>query len=129
MKTIELIQLSESELAPKLKQMKLKELEGHGQKLLAKFVQLEDSDSQSGDTSYSKLLANVIRQVPKLDENSADGRRDRFSEMKRFIKDFIQSTDVPKVVSEAEYEDLLSRLTIVLMVVVTSKFQAIHNKS
>ena len=64
MKTHELISAPESELAPKLKVMKIKELERHAKKILVGL----------GGGSYEAIISSVINIVPSLE----GGDEDRF---------------------------------------------------
>lgn len=110
MKTFELMQTPESVLAPKLKVMKLKELEKHATKILANL-----------GASYEDVLRVLIKAVPKLDE----GKTDRLQAVKNIVRDL-----VPTASNESDVDDkLIERVTVILIVIITRKLQKIMSQT
>jgi len=110
MKTFELMQTPESVLAPKLKVMKLKELEKHATKILANL-----------GASYEDVLRVLIKAVPKLDE----GKTDRLQVVKNIVRDL-----VPTASNESDVDDkLIERVTVILIVIITRKLQKIMSQT
>ncbi len=106
MKTQQLITLEENKLAPLIKDMKVKELEKHAQKLLGML----------GAKEFDAMMLAVIKQV----QVQASDNQQRFEQMRDLVKAHLPSGDY--------HEDILNRLTVILTVLVTKKFHAIHNE-
>jgi hypothetical protein len=106
MKTLEVIRASEAALAPLLGEMKLKELEKHGQNLVRIL----------GGEDYRVVLYRVIKALPGLSEQPAD----RFQALQAMLQELL-----PK---SPQQPDVLAKLTVILTRVVTLKFSAIHEK-
>lgn len=107
MKTLELMQTPESVLAPKLKVMKLKELERHATKMLVNL----------GQPDYDEVMRVLIRAVPKLDESKID----RLSAVKNIVRGLVPTASNQSNVDDA----LIERLTVILVVIITRKLQKI----
>ena len=99
--------LDETTLVSSLKAMKTKELERHAEKLLSKM----------GACSYQNILATLIRVVPTLDPKA-----DRFVEFKRKLVELEPFSDY----SGEDRDKLVDRCAIILMLIITQKFQKIH---
>lgn len=109
MKTHEILSAPEAKLAPALADLKIKELERHASKLL----------SSKGNADYNAVMQAVIRALPKLESEG----QERFKEVQNLIHVHfnLASTAVP--VSE----DVLQRITVIIMVIISKKFDRIHN--
>ena len=107
MKTQELLKTPESELAPALKTMKIKELEKHARKIL----------TQYGCESYDKLMVELIKLFQSL---PSDGNR--FDTVKQTVVKYLNDSEDSK--------NGLERLTALITVLITKRFQEVHlNKS
>ena len=109
MKTLELLNGSESEIAPKLKALKIKELEAHSKKLSSKL----------GADNYDVVLAAVIKVVPQL-KSGQDGLS--------IIKSIVAEQILLQSKMQSVDAHVLERLAIVMMVLVTKKFLKIHKE-
>ena len=104
LKTLEILNLSESELTTEIKKMKLKELEKHAGKLLKAL----------GQENYSGVLSVVIKAVPKLGQAGAD----RFQALQEVIRKIL-----PLRGMETRHDQhTLERLALIMMVIVTRKY-------
>ncbi len=110
MKTHDVLSLSEGDLTQKLKLMKIKELERHAQKILKK----------CGQPAYAKVLAAVIKAVPGLNNSATN----KFADVQAIIRSHISLSRL-----EACDEGLIQRLTVIIMMIITIKFKAIHTSS
>ncbi|MFT7558810.1 MAG: hypothetical protein ACI93R_000713 [Flavobacteriales bacterium] len=108
MKTLLVLNESEESLAPKLKVMKLKELERHAKKICTGL-------SESFD--YEVLIRNVIKRVPNLTQDVGD----RFKTVQDLIVSDLYSIDAEAQVNE----ETVRRLAVILMVIITKKFEKI----
>jgi hypothetical protein len=105
MKTLELIRMAEAQLVPCLKEMKLKELEKHGQNLVRLL----------GGEDYRLVLSRVIKILPTLTlEPQA-----RFEQLNLAIAPLLSKSN--------NQQELLAKLGIILTLVVRLKFSAIHD--
>jgi hypothetical protein len=107
MKTLEVLNVSEAELTAEIKKMKLKELEKHADKLL----------KAMGQSDYDGVLTVVIKSVPKLGELGAD----RFVALQGVIRKLLPESAVGK----DHDQHTLERLALIMMVVVTRKYDEI----
>jgi hypothetical protein len=105
MKTHELIAMPESELVTRLRQMKIKELERHAAKLVAK-----------RGAEYPAVLAAVTRAVPDLNS----GAEDRFERFQQVISQQLACDD------SAQSRELLKRVAVIMMLVIQKQFEKIH---
>lgn len=105
MKTLELIRTPEAQLVHSLKEMKLKELEKHGQNLVRLL----------GGEDYRLVLRTVIKILPTLTQEP----QERFN--------LLNAALLPLLSKAAEQADLLAKLSIILTLVVRLKFSAIHD--
>ncbi len=105
MKTLELIRAPEAQLVLTLKEMKLKELEKHGQNLVRLL----------GGEDYRLVLRSVIKVLPSLSQEPTA----RFTSLTQAL--------APLLPKAHEQADLLAKLSIVLTLVVRLKFTAIHD--
>lgn len=108
MKTHELLAASEEELSPQLKTMKLKELERHANKIL----------NNLGCPDYDDVLRVVIKAIRALESDNDD----RFSSLQDTIKN-----QLPLASNDDNEANTISRLTILMTMIVTKKFEKIHN--
>lgn len=110
MKTHEILSTPEAKLAPALADIKLKELERHATKLLR----------SKGNADYDEVLRAVIRALPKLESEGAQ----RFSEVQNLIHVHfaLPSTSAPVT------DDVLQRITVIIMMIISKKFDEIHSK-
>lgn len=88
--------------------MKLKELEKHAQNIIGKL----------GGDNYDEMLRAVIKAIPNLD--TSDETAQRYKTIQSLIQSHITKN------SDTGNMDLMERLTVILMVIVAKKFQAIH---
>lgn len=105
MKTLELIRASEAQLAPMLKDMKLKELEKHGENLVRIL---------GGGNGYAEVLRQGIKAIPTLEPGA-----DRFAALQSLLR--------PQLKLSNEQPDILAKLTVILSLVIAHKFRAIHD--
>lgn len=110
MKTHDILTITESELAPKLKYLKIKELERHTQKILA----------QLGQKKYDTFMSLVIKAIPTLEGEYSQ----RFEELKHLIKSQLPAAND----YTATDEETIRRLTVITMLLVSKKFNAILSK-
>lgn len=104
MKTNELLSATEAELVPKLRMMKIKELERHAAKLLKKI-----------GAEYSHVLAEVTKAVPQLGaETNAFGR--------------IQETVSTCGQADAD-KKIIERTAVIMMVIIKKQFVKIHSQN
>lgn len=108
MKTHEILTLTESELAPKLKQLKVKELERHAQKIL----------KQLGQTNYDQTMSTIIKAIPNLDKNN-----NSYQELQLLITGLLSSQNT----LSTNKTEIISRVTVIIMLLIAKKFDAIHN--
>ncbi len=104
MKTLELIRAPEAQLVLALKEMKLKELEKHGQNLVRLL----------GGEDYRLVLRSVIKILPSLSQEPSA----RFEALNQALS--------PLLYKAADQAELLAKLSIILTLVVRLKFAAIH---
>jgi hypothetical protein len=114
MKTLELIRAPEAQLVQHLKEMKLKELEKHGQNLVRLL----------GGEDYRLVLRQVIKTLPALvpsasTETPSSSQTTSFEQLNQALAPLL-----PKALEQA---DLLAKLGIILTLVVRLKFKAIHD--
>ena len=115
MKTRELLAAPEAELAPKLKVMKLKELERHVTKILGSY-----GIDKGGNQAYDSLIAAVIKAVPGL----KSGDKASFDTVQGIVKDYL----LLAANDSAEDKALLERLSAIVMVIISKKFQKIMSE-
>lgn len=109
MKTHELLATPESQLVPQLRNMKLKELEKHAEKLLKRF----------GQPDYDAVMRTLIRAIPELGVNE----QDRYQAVQGLVKSHLALDDQ----AQAESKDAVQRITVILMVIIKKKFMQIHH--
>ncbi|WP_370979802.1 hypothetical protein [Agaribacterium sp. ZY112] len=107
MKTHELVKASEAELTQALQVMKIKEIERHAAKLFERL----------GQPDFASVLSVFIKAIPKI--NQQDG--DRFAQTKGLIRGLLPSASN----ESAEDDDLVSRLAVMLMVLVSKKYEKV----
>lgn len=114
MKTLELLNAPEATLTASIKQMKLKELEKHAGKILKAL----------GQNDYEGVLAVVIKAVPNLGAEAEGESVDRFSALQAVIRKLLPEAN------EGEHHDqhTLERLALIMMVIVTRKYEDILAK-
>lgn len=104
MKTLEVLNVSESMLTAEIKSMKLKELEKHAGKLLKAL----------GQNDYDGVLSVVIKAIPKL----GDSGKDRFSALQAVIRKMLPASGLKR----SDDQHTLERLTVIIMVIVSRKY-------
>lgn len=110
MKTLEVLSASEAELSARLKEMKIKELELHAKKILVKL----------GQDNFDGVMSAVIKLLPTLENEG----QDRFQEVKSLIR-----SKLPVASNDSEEASgMLERLSIIIVVLITKKFQKIHKE-
>lgn len=112
MKTREILTADEKTVSTALKGMKIKTLERHAQKILG----------QLGQDNYDAVMAAVIKIVPQLTRETGG---DRFTIVQNVITEQLPvvSSDSPK--SDNAKQEVLVRLTVVVMVIIAKKFTKI----
>lgn len=110
MKTREVLTTEEAVLVPKLKQMKIKDLERHAQKILR----------SQGQSDYQQVIAAVIRAVPTLEVGSTQA----YQGIQSIIKTFLPHSD-----SETSTQAIVERLAAIILVLLAKKFQKIHESN
>lgn len=115
MKTRDILTADEASVSAALKTMKIKTLERHAQKIL----------TQLGQDDYDAVMAAVIKIVPNLTRETTG----RFDTVKQKIAEQlpVASCDNPK--SAQAQQDILVRLTVVVMVVIAKKFTKIMKET
>lgn len=111
MKTREILTADEKAVSAALKEMKIKTLERHAQKILA----------QLGHNDYDAVMAAVIKIVPRLSREAGD----RFDIVKKLIAEQLPAVSSDGAKSEQAKQDVLVRLTVVVMVIIAKKFTKI----
>lgn len=107
MKTLELAEMPEAQLVPLLKDMKLKELERHAQKIL----------TNMGQPDYDKVLSVLIRALPKMTGEKID----RFTAVQNVVKGLLPTASNDSSVDS----HLLDRLAVILSMIIKRKFDRI----
>lgn len=111
MKTHEILTTSEANLVAQLKDMKIKELERHAEKLL----------NGNGQPDYDAVMLAVIQAVPNLNSNNPDC----FLTVQRIVR-----SHLPVASNDASEDvNLVERITVILMVIIKKKFQKIHTSA
>ena len=105
MKTQDILTLPEAKLAPQLAHLKVKELERHAQKILLK----------NGGGDYNQLIRTIIQTIPKLSAESDTP----YQEVQKLVRAELEHSYA--------INDIAERLSVIIMVIVTKKFQKIHN--
>lgn len=105
MKTHDILHTPENELAPKLKNLKEKELDRHGRKLMEKL----------GPSDFDSILGKLIKSLPHFQQN-------QFEQVKMWLQEQIPVRDCP----HEEEEGIMNRLTIIMVLLITQKFEKIH---
>ena len=110
MKTHEVLSSSEAQLTAQLRDMKIKELERHSKKILVTL----------GQPDFDAVMSAVIKALPEMDQEQAD----RFSAVQELIK-----ATLPAASNDSPLDDkLIERLAIIIVVLITKKFQKIHRE-
>lgn len=110
MKTHEVLSCSEAQLTSQLRDMKIKELERHSRKILVTL----------GQPDFDAVMSAVIKALPKMDQEQVG----RFNAIQELIK-----ATLPAASNESPLDDkLIERLAIILVVLITKKFQKIHRE-
>ncbi len=115
MKTREILTANEKAVSAALKDMKIKTLERHAQKILA----------QLGQDNYDAVMAAVIKIVPRLTRET----RDRFGVVKNVIAEQLPIVSSDGAKSEEAKQEVLVRLTVVVMVIIAKKFTKIMKET
>lgn len=117
MKTKDLLTASEAELSPKLKAMKLKELEKHAKNIVS---------SISGN-DYDQLLGELIKIIPTLNHNNTQTPLEEKNTPNNLVivRNYLKESTNLATNDSAEDENKLTRLTVILMLVISRKFNAI----
>ncbi len=105
MKTRDILLADEKRVVVQLKGMKIKELERHIKKILL----------QLGQSNYERVLAVVIKAVPELNANAR-----RFVVLRNLVEE-----QLPKLDRSAGDMAVIDRLTTLLMLLVSKKFEKI----
>ena len=110
LKTRDILMANEQDLVTWLKDMKLKELEKHAEKILDKL----------GPCDYSVVMATVIKAVPELEASE----HSTFRGVQDIVKGFIS-----EVRNSEDYDDKdIERISTIIMMIIAKKFYAIHKK-
>jgi hypothetical protein len=104
MKTNQLLEMPEAQLVPLLREMKIKELEKHSEKILARL----------GQKNYNEIIGGLIRLLPQIEK---EGDK-RYSLVKGFLTENINTEEGGAVVD---------RLCVVMVLLISKKFLSIHN--
>lgn len=112
MKTIELLNASEAELVPQLRDMKLKELERHAAKLLKKL-----------NADYATVLAAVTRAVPDLAKTE-----NAFARIQQVIREHSGGNSSEKNDVQDE-QHIVERAAVIMIVLIKKQFLKIHERS
>ena len=107
MKTHEILAASEAELSLALKEMKIKEIERHAGKLLARL----------GQPDFDMVMSAFIKALPKI--NAQD--MDRFEAVQNVLKALVPTASNDSL----EDGEAIARLSVMLMVLVSKKYQKI----
>ena len=110
MKTHELIHGDEKKIVPVLRNAKIKELEAHSTKMLAKL----------GCREMEKVLAALIKLMPRLPNNGESQ-----NQVKSLIAEQVMQYS-PLTSLDAQ---ILDRLAVVMTLLVAKKFEKIHKET
>ena len=110
MKTLEILTSDEALLAPKLKSLKLKELERHADKILLK----------KASASYKDVLGTIIKAMPKLEGDT----QQKYQVVQAIVFGYFKNFNG----SQEEAAKIVERLTVMLMVIIAKKFERIHKR-
>lgn len=110
MKTREVLSAPEPQLSGKLKLMKIKELERHAEKILAKF----------GVVDYQAVVSSVIKVLPNFDPQDPA----RYQRVQEVVAQKVPETHQ----AELKRDDALARISIIIVVLITKQFEKIHRQ-
>lgn len=111
MKTREVLTAPEAELSAKLKMMKVKELDRHAEKILAKY----------GVTDHQAVVSSVIKVLPNFDTQDPD----RYQSVQEIV-----AKKIPEAHQQAiSSGDTLARVAIIIVVLITKQFERIHRQN
>ncbi|WP_185235165.1 hypothetical protein [Teredinibacter franksiae] len=103
MKTRDLLTATEADYVQSLQAMKIKELERHANKFTLNY----------GNGDYNELMRATINLLQTLDSIDSE----RFQKVQALVRERLaNSTD----------EDIIQRLTVLITVIITKKFNKIH---
>jgi hypothetical protein len=103
MKTRDLLTATEADYVQSLQAMKIKELERHANKFALNY----------GNGDYNELMRATINLLQTLDSIDSE----RFQKVQALVRERLaNSTD----------EDIIQRLTVLITVIITKKFNKIH---
>lgn len=111
MKTRELLAAPEAALSVKLKTMKVKELDRHAEKILAKY----------GVVDHQAVISSVIKVIPDFDANDPD----RY----RRVQEIVAQKVPEQFRSALNAGDTLARIAIIIVVLIMKQFEKIHRES
>ena len=109
MKTQHVLSATEADLVPELRKMKIKELERHAQKIL----------SQLGEKDFDGVMKNMIQLMQSLEEEGGD----RFEKVQQTLRDLLNLDKDASLPS-----DVIQRLAVVVVVLITKKFQKVRKE-
>ncbi|WP_096084927.1 hypothetical protein [Agaribacterium haliotis] len=107
MKTHELLNSNQTEFNTALTAMKIKELERHTAKLFERL----------GQPDFDAVMSVFIKALPKINAQSAD----RFEAVQSLLKGLVPTASNDSL----EEKDVIQRLSVMLMVLVSKKYQKI----
>lgn len=111
MKTREVLAAPEPELSAKLKAMKVKELDRHAEKILAKY----------GVADHQAVISSVIKVIPDFDAQDPE----RYRRVQEIV-----AQKVPEPYRESiQAGDLLPRIAIIIVVLIMKQFEKIHREN
>lgn len=120
MKTKDLLVFTEAELSSELKHMKLKELEKHAKNIT----------SSLGGNNYDKLIAELIKIIPTLSQDTGKSSNDIHTQNNlTTVKEYLKKSVNLATNDSNEDENKLTRLTVILMLIISKKFNSILKKT
>jgi len=105
MKTTELLAAKEEELTSQLKEMKLKELEKHSQKLL---------NLLGGGRAHDTILAELIKWMPEQDVDA----KAMYPQMQKKIQDILTGDEGPTPYQKG----IIEKLSVIQMLIIAKEY-------
>ncbi|VUD64935.1 hypothetical protein TDB9533_03437 [Thalassocella blandensis] len=114
MKTKDVLSAAEPEVVAALKEMKIKDLERHAQKILAKL----------GQDNYDEVIRSVIKAIPSINQSSSASSP--YQAINAIIRSHLAHDIEESLEGKLPLGQTLDRLSVIFMLLVSRKFQKIH---
>lgn len=116
MKTKDIISLPEAKVAPALKAMKIKDLERHARKILAKL----------GQEDFDHLLRDLIKALPGYAQGDAQQTQ---AAVLQHVEASLPEGWQAQPINETPAADVAQRLSVTMMLLISKKFEKIHKEN